>query len=136
MGPQHRHGLRIEGDGASATSALGLTQLELATDLKQRLVDRHLGAIEIDVAPRQSQCLSSSAAGHGEEVPEAVEAIVPNALKEGEELLGRPGRELASLRRALGWIGGSRRIDREAIPAHRIAQGTVQGGMDSTHGGR
>jgi hypothetical protein len=36
---------------------------------------------------------------------------------------------------AAGWVGGIDRIDRQALPAHGILEGTVQGGVHTSYGG-
>ena len=92
VSPQHSHSLRIQGDRPPATGALGLGELYLLAHFDQCLVDGDSGMLEIDVVPLQPQGLPSPSAGHGEEVPEAVEPLLLHTLKEGEELLCRPSR--------------------------------------------
>ena len=78
--PQHRDRLDIEGDQPSPTLGLGLGLMEPAVDRHQSAHDRHPAVLDVEVTPGQSKSLASAAAGHREEAPQGVEALLGNTV--------------------------------------------------------
>ena len=64
-----------------------------------------------------------------------MEAVVAGRLEEGPDLGGVPGLHLAAAGACdLGRVGGIDRVAEEAVPAHGVAEGAVQAGVDVVHG--
>ena len=96
-------GAGVEGDGASSGSGLGVGPDGLVVigvvDVDEGADDGDACGVEVDVCPRQSECLSSTEAGGGEQVPQGVLPGAAGGVEERGELGGGPG-----LRRA-GAVG-------------------------------
>ena len=132
--PEHRHRLGIEGDQPSPALGLGLGLTQLAVDRHQGTYDRHAAALDVQVTPGQAQGLASPAAGHRQEAPQGVEALLGHAVQEGVELLLRPDGQLSVLGRSARRVGTGGGVGLQVAPLHGITQGTVQDGMDVVHG--
>ena len=64
-----------------------------------------------------------------------MEAVVAGRLEEGPHLGGIPGLHLAAAGAGgLGRVGGIDRVAEEAVPAHGVAEGAVQTGVDVVNG--
>ena len=95
--PEHRHGLRVQRDQPPAALGLGLGLDELAVDRHQGARDGHPAALDVQVTPGEAQGLASPTAGHRQETPEGVEALIGHAVQEGVQLLLRPDGKLGVL---------------------------------------
>ena len=64
-----------------------------------------------------------------------MEAVVAGRLEEGPDLRRVPGLHLATAGAGdLGRIGGVDWVAKETVPAHGVAEGTVQTGVDVVNG--
>ena len=131
---QHCHRLAIQCDQSSPPFGLGLGLDELAGDRHQGADDRHTAVLDVEVTPGQAQGLASAAAGHRQETPQRVEALLRHAIKEGVQLFLRPNGELLVLGRGPRRIGELGHVGLQVAPLHGIAQGTMQNDMDVVHG--
>ena len=132
--PQHCHRLGIQCDQPASALGLGLGLTELAVDRHQGTHDRHAAVLDVEVTPGQPQGLASPAAGHRQEAPQGVEALLGHTVQEGMELLLRPDRKLRVLGRGPWRVGAGGGVGLQVAPLHGVTQGPMQDGMDVVHG--
>ena len=102
-------------------------RLVLGSEIVDLTVDRHQGShdsdatvLDIEVTPGQSQGLASPAAGHRQEAPQGVEALLGHTVQEGMELLLRPDGQLLVLGRSPWRVGAGGGVGLQVAPLHGV----------------
>src|SRR5439155_14727047 len=95
---QDAHGLRIQGDPATAALSLRLAELDPIVDVHDGLPDLSRALIHVRVPPPDAKHLATPHRGHGSQVVAGEVPVASDALEERPELFGRPRRHVPAAR--------------------------------------